>query len=378
MQWIRPWQRYGDAMPDALQISQATARRFLQRATGLDAAFPDTGTALRYLGYVQIDPINVCGRMHDLILRNRVAGYEEGGLMRHLHEPPGAGRTAFEHHLPGANILVALPADTWPHLRATMQAHQKSESSWSGQLEPDEKMLARRILAQLSEHGPLCSGDIAGGKSRAAQVWGSATLAKNTLQKLFFHGRVLIARREGTRRYYDLPERVLPAEILGAKAATVTQTARWRTLAKLQQHRLTPLKRAEFPAVADVVQRVTLSDVDAPPLYCFRADLPLFAAPAPESSPARLLAPLDPIIYERRVTAAVWDSDYSWEVYTPPQKRVRGYYALPVLSRDALVGHVDPKADRKSGRLKVVSRKSRRGHPTAGAVRELACFLGLR
>jgi uncharacterized protein YcaQ len=91
-----------------------------------------------------------------------------------------------------------------------------------------------------------------------------------------------------------------------------------------------------------------------------------------------LLAPLDPLIYDRRVTSQLWDFNYTWEVYTPAAKRVRGYYALPVLSGHEFVGHVEPKADRKQKKLAMVSRSLRRGHRAADAVRELARFLGLR
>ena len=106
-------------------------------------------------------------------------------------------------------------------------------------------------------------------------------------------------------------------------------------------------------------------------------DLPLLdATPAPPEP--RLLAPLDPLIYDRRLTRRLWNFDYTWEVYTPPARRVRGYYALPVLAGLELVGHVDPKADRENRKLKVVNRSIRRGHRTAAAVSELALFLGLR
>jgi uncharacterized protein len=100
----------------------------------------------------------------------------------------------------------------------------------------------------------------------------------------------------------------------------------------------------------------------------------------PDTAPKSplLLAPLDPLIYDRRVTSALWNFDYIWEVYTPPHKRTRGYYALPVLSGDELVGHVDPKADTKAGKLEIISRSVRRGHPAAPAVKSLARFLGLR
>src|SRR5205085_10181231 len=125
-----------------------------------------------------------------------------------------------------------------------------------------------------------------------------------------------------------------------------------------------------------------------PPLYCLREDAPLQAAHAQPSAlnaqlsadaaQPRLLAPLDPIIYDRRVTSALWNFDYTWEVYTPPHKRVRGYYALPVLAGTELVGHVDPKADRAKRKLAVVSRRVRRGHAVAPALRDLARFLGLK
>ncbi|MCX6955932.1 MAG: winged helix DNA-binding domain-containing protein [Verrucomicrobia bacterium] len=378
-------------MPPPLQVTALTARRFARRAVGLDAPFPDVAAALAHHGYIQIDPINVCGRMHDLILRNRVQGYREGDLMRHLHGDAAplaaAQRTAFEHHLPDSAVLVAFPLDAWPHLLGAMHARTKRSGAWSGRLTPRERDLATSILAELAARGPLSSEHIDDGGRRGRRVWGAATLAKSTLQKLFFHGRVLIARREGNRRLYDLPERILPATTLAAPAPSPADTTRWIALSKLRQRRLTALKRAELRVVADAVQPVTLTDADAPTLYCLAEDVPLFSALAIENPPSQietppsqptLLAPLDPLIYDRRVTAALWGFDYTWEVYTPPHKRTRGYYALPVLSGHELVGHVDPKADRDAKKLRVVSRSVRRGHAAAGAVQALAAFLGLR
>lgn len=371
-----------------LPVTVLTARRFARRATGLDVPFPDIASALAHHGYIQIDPINVCGRMHDLILRNRVRDYREGALMRHLHGDgtplAAAHRTAFEHHLPDTSVLVAFPLNAWPHLLTAMHARTKRAGPWSGRLTPRERDLATHILAEIATRGPLSSEHIEDDGRRARRGWGAATLAKSTLQKLFFHGRVLIARRDGNRRLYDLPERVLPAATLAAGEPTALATARWLALTKLRQRRLTTLKRAELRVVADAVQPVTLTDADAPLLYCLKEDAPLLAssalsnAPLPFSGSPTLLAPLDPLIYDRRVTAALWGYDYTWEVYTPPHKRTRGYYALPILSGHELVGHVDPKADRENKKLRVVSRSVRRGHVAASAVKSLAAFLGLR
>ena len=368
-------------MPPALTVTALTARRFARRAAGLDTPFPDIASALAHHGYIQIDPINVCGRMHDLILRNRVRDYQVGGLMRHLHGEkaplPAEMRVAFEHHLPDSAILTAFPLDAWPHLIAAMHLRTQRDSAWSGRLTPEELDLSSHILAELAIRGPLSSAHIDDKRRSGPGVWGAATLAKSTLQKLFFHGRVLIAKRDGNRRLYDLPERVLPSAILAAQEPTAAETARWLALTKLRQRRLVTLKREELRLIADEVQTIHLSDTDAPTLYCLREDLPLLDAPD-FATPPLLLAPLDPLIYDRRVTSALWKFDYTWEVYTPLHKRTRGYYALPVLSGHELVGHIDPKADTKSKKLEIVSRSVRRGHPVAPAVKSLASFLGLR
>lgn len=366
-------------------VPTLAARRFMRHAVGLDAGFPDVQSALAHLGYVQIDPINVCGRMHDLILRNRVANYAEGDLARclygeHPHPPRQPDeRFAFEHHLPDAGTLVAFELEAWPHLRAAMRARTRRSSAWSGRLTPRERALAPHLLAEITRHGPRAAEDFADHGRAHRPVWGAASLVKSTLQKLFFHGRLLIAGRLGNRRRYDLPERVLPTRVLTAPEPTAEETARWLVLLRLRQRRLVALKRDELPLVTDAVQRVRVAG--APPLYCRRQDASaLLAAESSDPDPARplrLLAPLDPLIYDRRVTAALWNFNYIWEAYTPPAKRTRGYYALPVLAGSELVGHVDLKADRAGGRLEVVSRRIARGHPLAGTLHEFARWLGL-
>lgn len=365
----------------------------MRRALLLDHPAPDVGAALAHHGFVQIDPINVCGRMHDLTLRNRVVGYREGDLMRHVHGDeiplPAESRVAFEHHQPATGNLAVFTPDAWPHLQTAMCARTRIKSAWSGRLTKAEQELVDPILTAIRERGPLTS-DAFTDDRRAKRVWGMATLPKSAMQKLFFHGRLLIAQRQGIRRLYDLPERVLPATILQLPPPTAKETQRWEARLKLRQRRLAWLKRAELAAIADLVQAVQVTD--GPLLHCLREDVPLFdqivkpspmkaKVPAPNSdlsSPLHLIAPLDPLIYDRRVTQAVWGFDYTWEVYTPPTKRVRGYYALPILSGLELVGHVDPKADRKTGKLTVVSRQVRRGHAVKPAVTQLAHFLGLR
>ncbi len=379
-------------MPPTLHVTPSAARRFLLRTLGLCEPHADVGAALAYHGYIQIDPINVCGRMHDLILRNRVSGYKEGDLMRYLHgdgaeitkgqipnHKPAAERQAIEHHLPGSNVLVAFTLEAWPHLPATMRARTKRSGAWSGWLTGRERELAPRLIAEISERGPMGSADFADTRRAHRSVWGASSLVKSTLQKLFFHGQLLIAQRVNHHRRYDLPERVLPASILRRTEASKKETDRWLALLKLRQRRLTVLKRDELSAVADEVQLIVIEN--CPPLYCLRDDVPRFAEienGESKSGSPRFLAPLDPLIYDRRVTAALWGFDYTWEVYTPPTKRVRGYYALPILAGIEIVGHVDPKADRVARKLRIMARSVHRGHSITGALDELAGFLGVR
>ena len=370
-------------MTPPLLITPEAARRFLRRALHLDTPAPSVAAALAHHGYIQIDPINVCGRMHDLILRNRVAGYREGDLHAHIHS---VERPGFEHYYPDAGILVAFPADAWPYL-APLIANRRLRrgAAYRRQLSPKHEALAQHILAEIAARGPLTSDDIEH-EGQSVTGWGSVgRLVKNLLEVMFVHGRVLITARKNFRRVYDLPERVLPATLLNAPPKSGAEIARWTALLRLRQRRLVILKRDELAPVADLVQRVEIIGVKTPSLHCLRSDLPLLELSAPSSELSAsaaaaplLLAPLDPLIYDRRLTSALWGYDYTWEVYTPPAQRTRGYYALPVLAGTAIVGHVDPKADRPKRKLRVVSRAVRRGHHVAPAVKELAGFLGLR
>jgi uncharacterized protein YcaQ len=372
-------------------VTREAARRFLRKALLLDSPAPDVATALAHQGYVQIDPINVCGRMHDLILRNRVAGYREGDLHSYIHRP---GRPGFEHYLPGVGVLVALPLGAWPHLVDRAHRRRNSPRGWAGRLSAREELLAQRILADIAEKGPLTS-DAIKDDGRAVTAWGSdGRMAKTVLEKLFAHARVLITERRGFRRVYDLPERVLPASTLAARPAPPDATDRWVVETRLRQRRLVALRRKEIRLVEDLAQPV---EVDGcPPLFCLKEDLALFEGSGEKRGRGQaanldlrgagqdlqpdplLLAPLDPLIYDRRLARSLWDFDYIWEAYTPAAKRKRGHYALPVLSGAEIIGHVDPKADRDRRKLVIVSRRVRRGHDVAGAVRGLAAFLGLK
>jgi uncharacterized protein len=359
----------------ALSLSIVTARRFMRLATGLGHRFASVSAALDHLGFVQIDPINVCGRMQDHILRHRVAGYAEGDLMRHVHRD--GPRSALEHHLPDSSNLAAMPMEAWPHLLRTMKARASRDSLWSGRLTAAEKKLSKHVLDRMKDEGPLCSQDIDSPRKAKQHEWDSTTLAKSTLQKLFFHGQVLIAKREGLRRFYDLPERVVPSAVLSKVAPSPEVTEAWLAELKLKQRRLAILKPKEASVLGSKAISVQLTELPNLKLHVLASDLPLLGQAEREepSSKPVLIAPLDPVIYDRKVTEQLWGYSYRWEVYTPPAKRVRGYYALPLLEGIRFTGHADVKADREADRLVTLASD---GGGVRAAVQELATFLGLK
>ncbi|HEX8310572.1 MAG TPA: crosslink repair DNA glycosylase YcaQ family protein [Chthoniobacteraceae bacterium] len=343
----------------------------------MDSPVRSTAAALDHLGYVQIDPINVCGRMHDLILRNRVEGYRPGDLLEHIHQD---ARPGFEHYLPEAGILCAFPLDAWRYVAPAMLARREMAGRYSGKLSPHEEEIARRVLDELGSRGPLMSDEVEH-KGRALTAWGTdAREVKTVLEKLFFHGRVLITCRRSFRRVYDLPERVLPKTDLFENLPDAEETRRWLILLRLRQRRLVRLTKRDVSIVEDCIQPVKVDGRLT--LYILNEDAGLLSSavevPQTAAEAPLLLAPLDPLVYDRRVTRDLWNFDYIWEVYTPAAKRTRGYYALPVLQGTKIVGHVDLKADRKAQRLRVVNRKIRKGFSSASGVAQLAKFLALK
>jgi uncharacterized protein len=353
-----------------LEVSLMQARQFLLRATGAAMAATNPSAAIVHLGYVQMDPIDVCGKMHDLILRNRIAEYRRDGLLASLYE--SMPRDFFEHYIPQRGILVAMPVSEYRFIVRAMRT-RRNRMGYGGALDPSQQKLARVILRRIKDEGPLGAAAFQNAE-RSETGWGtSGSLAKTTLDKLFYHGRLLVSRREKFRRIFDLPERILPPEILKSRPATPRDELRWLVMERLRQRRLVRLSAAQRSLVDKVIQPVRI--IGAGVLYCLKEDVALFDEP-PCDIPPLLLAPLDPIVYDRVVTRSIWDFDYTWEVYTPQTKRVRGYYALPLVADGAIVGHVDPRAERSTDTL--VARTNVLGENLVyPALQKLADFLGL-
>lgn len=364
-------------MPSPFPLTRAAARHFLLRAFRLERprALTDVSTALDALEFVQMDSINVCGRVHDLILGARVHDYRPERLDELLYTPP---RGAFEYPFPN---LCALPLRDYPYFVRTMQERTAVPGRW-GALTAEEIPVAKGLLARIRAEGPLRTRDAGAEPGRTLSGWGvPRRVAAHVLEKLWLQGRLAIHHREGFERYFDLAERVLPPDV----AALRTDSTLLPTEAEEQAHK--PRKRLRTRRIfrprredlrtlgVDAVVPVALEG-DSRPWYVLAEDVPALkaagAAPPPEPSGVNLLAPLDPLIYDRERTRAVFDFDYAWEVYTPAARRRWGYYVLPILWGERLVGRLDPRIDRRARVLEVRSLRLEPGIDPAALAAPLA------
>jgi uncharacterized protein YcaQ len=327
-----------------ITVDAAAARRFLLEAHGLTGfqTFPDVRAALQQLEFVQEDSINVCGRMHDLILWPRVAGYSPDKLATALYSEP---RQAFEYYFPN---LCAMPIQEYPYFVRSMRARVNAPGRWHA-LSAEESEVADILLARMWAEGPIRTRTNGNEHGHTMSGWGTRTrVATRVLEKLWLQGHVVVARREGFERWFHRADLVFP-ELVGlhadeTKLPTVEEEKQFLTRKRLRSRRLF---------------KVLIQDISQP-WFILEEDLPAMerhqqSSVTNLSTEAVLLAPLDPLIYDRNRSRTLFSFEYTWEVYVPQAKRRWGYYALPILCGDRLIGRVDPKIDRKTGTLYLIS-----------------------
>lgn len=347
------------------RIPIAQARRIALAAQGFGRPRPeaassrDLGRTVARLGLHQIDSVNVLVRAHYLPAFSRLGDYDRTLLERSAW---GARRERrlFEYWAHEASLL---PLDLHPLLRWRMARAERGEIGW-GSLRAyagERRGEADAVLERIRAEGPLSASDFEEGRGKGGWwEWGEA---KRALEWLFWAGLVTTAtRRSSFERVYDLPERVIPSATLSlptpeeadAKRALVERAAAAlgiATEAELRDYfRLRPADSG--PAVAELVEEGILAPVTVEG-WSRTAYLHRGARRPRRISGQALLAPFDPLVWERGRTERLFGFRYRIEIYTPAEKRLHGYYVLPFLLDEALVARVDLKADRKKSRLRV-------------------------
>ena len=376
-------------MTEALTISRAVARRFLAirhflaPPRSLPAEPASVMTVIDRIASLQFDPLEVAGRNHDLVLLARIDGYQRAWTDALLYEQ----RVLFEAYNKGLSIL---PVTELPYHRITWD---RSRVRHDGEAFDEHAPLVEELLERIRTNGPLGPGEV-GPRAAIDWYWRPTNQVRAILEALAEAGILGLARRDGNRRVYDLAERLFPEALLAERHEPRDQF-RHRLLTRYRGHGLlgtsgsaelwfgtSPRVRATYGLEGGVsfgaVGRLELLSelVDAGDLlpvevegfrsrrFIVAGELPILMAaeaevakgadPGGAEPGVAFLAPLDPLVWDRDFLRRCYDFDYVWEVYVPAARRRWGYYVLPIIFGDRLVGRIEPRIDRRADTLRIL------------------------
>jgi uncharacterized protein YcaQ len=335
------------------------ARHFLSPARSLEGGPRAVLEVIRKLGSIQFDPIAVAGRNHDLMLHARVAGYEPAWC-----DALYARREIFETT---NKALSFISASEFPWYR--VNAGRKGPRFHAAAL-TENAAVAELVLERIRRGGPLSSADFAR-ESGATKDWFGLpeNAVRSVLEAYTVAGVIGLARRDGNLRYYDLIERLLPANLL-AREVPEWEQLRHKQLSRHRAHGLlgaggaggtfariaTPETRRELHR--ELLELGELLPVEVEGMrgkrFVVAPELAVLEAPPEPSPTVAFIAPIDSLLWDTALLAGLFDFDFVWEGFFKPEKRRWGYYVLPILFRDRFVGRIEPRIEREQGRVDVL------------------------
>ena len=348
-----------------MQVTAEAARRFLVARQFLAPARSLTGgpdavlEVVRRLGSLQYDPIAVAGRSHDLVLHARVAEYDPAWC-EELY-----GRELFEAYNKGLSLV---PVSEFPWFRGLLLRGPNVLA--------ENAEVTERVLERIRADGPLSSRDFERESGPTIDWFGLHTnVVRAVLEALTVTGVLGLARRDGNRRYYDLLDRLLPADVL-AQEVPLPEQLRHKLLSRYRAHGLlgasapgdvfsglgpakaSPESPGRTALRADLIESGEIVAVEVEGMRGKRYVLPeevsrLEAPPEPPTSVA-FMSPFDALVWDRPLLGSLFGFDYVWDLFFPPEKRRFGWYVLPILFRDRFVGRIEPRIDRDGGRVEVL------------------------
>ncbi|SFM57918.1 hypothetical protein SAMN03159341_1602 [Paenibacillus sp. 1_12] len=355
-----------------IQLTNRQARQFLLLKHGLLGEYQFTGKQgvldfVRQVGCIQYDPIDVCGKNAELVLQSRFKGFTKNMLAELLYQD----RSLVDY--PDKNLAI-IPVVDWPYFERYRQAARQHAKRY-----PEMEALIEQVRAHIQNHGALSSDDL---KLDGNFTWQSAihwssgnNSSRSVLEQMYSTGELIIHHKKGTRKYYDIAGKYIQPNLLNAPEPLEGEHEhhKWRVLRRIgavgllwnrasdawlniwglkaeQRNEVFSQLLYEARIVAVAVEQ--LKDI----LYCRAEDLPLIEAvlqnPAPKWR-CELIAPLDNFIWDRKLINVLFGFDYTWEIYTPAIKRKFGYYVLPLIYGESLIGRAEVIAERKAGTLVV-------------------------
>lgn len=318
-----------------------------------------------HFGYLQLDTVSVAGiRSHPLVL-----------CSRHPRLDPQLGEDLLQ---PGAPLFEYwgheaswLPLDLYPFFEFRRAKFRQSE--WRRRIEKTFPRMAEEVLARVRDEGPIRSSDLDG---EGEGGWWGHKPAKRIVVALWSSGDLAVRERRNFQRSFDLPERVIPEQVRERRAdqaeslreliAIALRGHGWATVGTLAQTwRLLNCRPAILTALNELgtegrvrecsLRTETGKRVPGWILNDAVDQLDLLSRLRPDPSKGRLLSPFDPVLWDRKRVSQLFGFEQTLEIFKPKEQREYGYFCLPVLAGERLIGRLDPKADRKSGTLRVLS-----------------------
>jgi uncharacterized protein YcaQ len=341
-------------------LTKMQARRIWLRAQRLDTPMPfgegpqATAAAVEHLGYVQIDTINVIERCHHHILWNRIPGYRRADL----RQAQSVDRSVFEYW---THALSYVPAKDLRFFIPAMKLHRREGHKWFSEVKPAD---LRKVMRLLRKDGALTIRDIDDDVlTEKVHLWASRKPSKRALQLAFYTGVVTVSERNGMLKTYELTTRHFGWD-KPPKPATATEAANYlldralRAQGVVSLDSICHLDAPSKPAIRRLIEaRVRRNELvpvaleGAGKQEHWTKAATLEAAGEGGSDLVHILSPFDPLIIQRKRTELFFDYGHRFEAYVPKEKRVFGYFALPVLAGDDIVAALDLKTDRKSRKL---------------------------
>jgi len=361
-------------------LTKARARHIWLHAQRLDtdAPFGDgpaaTAAAVEHLGYVQIDTINVIERCHHHILWTRIPEYRRA----HLHQAQSVDKSVFEYW---THALSYVPTRDLRFFVGAMRRHRREPR---GGLSSVTKAELRKVLTLIRTGGGLTIRDIDDDVLvEKEHLWASRKPSKRALQLAFYTGVLTISERRGMLKTYELMDRHF-GWTTPPKAASATETTAYlldralRAQGIVSLDSICHLDAKSKPAVRRLIearvrrkQLVPIALEDAGKQEHWMETELLESAGDAGSDIVHILSPFDPLIIQRKRGKLVFDYDHRFEAYVPPEKRLFGYFALPVLVDEAIVAAIDLKTDRKNQALLVQKWNWVGGGPRTGLKRRI-------
>jgi uncharacterized protein len=345
-----------------LTLTKVEGRRIWLRAQRLDEATPfghgpeATPAAVQHLGYVQIDTINVIERCHHHILWTRIPSYRRA----HLRQAQAVDKSVFEYW---THALAYVPTDHFRFFVGDMRRQREFPKSWFGSVTKSD---VRKVLNLIRTTGPLSIRDIDDEVLvEKHHPWASRKPSKRALQMAFFAGLVTISERSGMLKTYELMDRHFGWE-KPPKAASEREIAEYLLDRALRSQGLVSLDSICYldaqrkPAVRKLIERrvrrrelLPIVIQGAEKVEHWAEPSVLDAAPDRTDELVHILSPFDPLIIQRKRLKLFFEYEHRFEAYVPREKRVFGYFALPVLVGEDIVAAIDLKADRTNRTLAV-------------------------